>query len=54
MSHNDLKIYVLNTAVMALSFSNLEAVLKIILLSASIVYTIIKIIQASKGKDGSN
>lgn len=51
MTHNDLKIYALNSAVMALSFSNIEAILKIILLSASIIYTIIKIIQTSKGKD---
>jgi hypothetical protein len=53
MSHNDLKIYALNSVVMAISFSNIEAILKIVLLSASIVYTFIKIIQTAKGKDDS-
>jgi hypothetical protein len=44
MSINDLKIYTLNTLVMAVSFTNIENTLKILLLCASIVYTVAKTI----------
>ena len=39
MNTTDLKVYFMNAATMALSFSNLEATLKIVLLIASIGYT---------------
>ncbi len=39
MNISDLKIYLINSLVIALSFSELEAILKTILLIASIVYT---------------
>jgi hypothetical protein len=51
MTFNDLKIYMLNTFAMAVSFSKLEATLKIVLLIVSIVYTFMKIIETAKGKD---
>lgn len=54
MSFNDLKIYTLNTFAMAVSFSQLESTLKIVLLIISIVYTLMKIIETSKGKKNDN
>ena len=39
MTISDLKIYLLNSLVIAVSFSELEAALKTILLIGSIVYT---------------
>ena len=50
MSINDLKLYALNSVTMALSFSNIESTLKIILLLASIVYTLMKTIELIKKK----
>lgn len=50
MSINDLKIYGLNSLTFAISFSNVEATLKIVLLCASIVYTIMKTIELIKNK----
>jgi len=55
MSLNDLKLYGLNSVAMAISFTNVENTLKIILLLASIVYTIMKTIELIKKKqDGSD
>lgn len=55
MSHNDLKLYLLNTVTMALSFSSIESTLKIVLLMASIFYTILKTVETlKKKKDGEN
>jgi hypothetical protein len=54
MTNNDLKIYALNSIAMAVSFSNLEAILKILLLCVSIVYTIMKTIELIKGKKGND
>lgn len=39
MSIHDLKLYTFNTLTMAVTFTNIEATLKIILLLASIGYT---------------
>ena len=50
MTINDLKIYGFNSLTFAISFSNVEATLKIILLCASIVYTILKTIELIKNK----
>ena len=50
MTINDLKLYALNSLTLAISFSNVEAMLKIILLLASIVYTILKTIELIKNK----
>ena len=55
MSINDLRLYALNALTMAISFSNVEATLKILLLCVSIVYTIMKTIELIKNKkDGKN
>lgn len=57
MSINDLKLYGLNSIAMAVSFTNIENTLKIILLLASIIYTIMKTIELIKNKNdnkGSN
>jgi len=40
MSIHDLKLYTLNTLTMAVTFTNIEATLKILLLLASIGYTL--------------
>ena len=50
MTINDLKLYAINSLTLAISFSNVEATLKIILLCASIVYTILKTIELIKNK----
>jgi hypothetical protein len=39
MTLNDLKIYLLNTLALGISFTNIENILKILLLLASIIYT---------------
>ena len=54
MSINDLKLYGFNSITLAISFSNVEATLKIILLCASIVYTIMKTIELIKAKKNDN
>lgn len=51
MSINDLKLYALNSLAMAISFTNVENTLKIILLLASIIYTIMKTIELIKAKN---
>ena len=51
MSINDLKLYSLNSLAMAISFTNVENTLKIILLLASIIYTIMKTIELIKAKN---
>ena len=54
MTFNDLKIYMVNSIAMALSFTNIENFLKIILLIASIFYTIMKTIELVKEKNNGN
>lgn len=54
MTFNDLKIYMVNSIAMALSFTNIENFLKIILLIASIFYTIMKTIELIKEKNNGN
>jgi hypothetical protein len=39
MTVQDIKIYALNTVTLAVSFTQIEMILKLILLTASIVYT---------------
>ena len=48
---NDLKVYALNAFSLVVSFTAVENSLKIILLLASIVYTIQKIYQSYKTKN---
>ena len=54
MSHNDLKLYFLNTVTMMLSFSNIESTLKIVLLIASIFYTVLKTVETFKKRNNEN
>jgi hypothetical protein len=54
MSHNDLKLYMVNSIAMALSFSNIESALKIILLLASIFYTLLKTVEIIRNKKNDN
>lgn len=54
MTINDLKLYSLNSITMAISFSNVESTLKILLLCASIVYTVMKTIELLKNKKNDN
>jgi len=54
MTFNDFKIYGLNSLAMAVSFSNIEATLKILLLCVSIAYTILKTIELLKNKKNDN
>jgi len=54
MSINDLRLYALNSVTMAISFSNVEATLKIFLLCVSIVYTILKTIELLKNRKNDN
>ena len=51
MSINDLKLYAFNSIAMAVSFTNIENTLKIILLLASIIYTVMKTIELIKNKN---
>jgi hypothetical protein len=50
MNNNDVKIGIINTISMALSFSNIENTLKIVLLVFSILYTGLKIFETIKNK----
>jgi hypothetical protein len=54
MSLNDLKLYTLNSVAMAISFTNVENTLKIVLLLISILYTIMKTLQLMKNKNNDN
>jgi hypothetical protein len=54
MSNTDLRICALNGLTMALSFSNIESALKIVLLVASIFYTTLKIVETIKKKYNDN
>jgi hypothetical protein len=51
MSHNDLKLYFFNSISMLLSFSNIESTLKIVLLIASIFYTVLKTVETIRKKN---
>ena len=48
------KVMLINFSVMTLSFAEIESLLKIVLLIASIVYTIIKIIYNKTGDEQLN
>lgn len=50
MNHEDMKLAVVNGGSMLLSFSNIEAALKIILLLVSIVYTAYKIYEIHENR----
>lgn len=50
MDQSSLKLYFLNLATLYLSFTNLESMLKIILLCVSIIYTVMKIVDWFKDR----
>ena len=54
MSHEDVKIAAINGSTMLLSFTNIEAALKIILLLGSIVYTFYKIYELHESRKAKN
>lgn len=54
MSNTDLRLYIVNSVTMALSFSNIENALKIVLLVASIFYTLLKTIETLRKKKDDN
>ena len=54
MDQSSLKLYFLNLATLYLSFTNLESMLKIILLCVSIIYTIMKIVDWFKERKKQN
>lgn len=54
MNDSDIKLTILNSFSLLASFSNIESSLKIILLLASIVYTIMKIHEIIKNKNNEN
>jgi hypothetical protein len=51
MSLEDIRLYTLNASVMVVSFTNVERALKILLLTVSIIYTVLKIIEMKNKKD---
>jgi len=54
MNESDIKLTILNSFSLLASFSNIESSLKIVLLLASIVYTIMKIAEIIKNKKDAN
>jgi len=54
MNESDIKLTILNSFSLLASFSNIESSLKIVLLLASIVYTIMKIAEIIKNKKDEN
>lgn len=50
MNHEDVKLAAINGSTMLLSFSNIEQTLKIVLLVASIVYTLYKIYETHENR----
>lgn len=51
MSLDDIRLYTLNASAMAISFTNVEGALKILLLCVSIIYTVLKIIEMKNKKN---
>jgi hypothetical protein len=51
MSIEDIRLYTLNASAMAVSFTNVERTLKVLLLCVSIIYTVLKIIEMKSKKD---
>jgi len=50
MSNDDLRITAINGGTMLVSFTNVEAMLKIVLLVGSIIYTFYKIYELHQGR----
>lgn len=54
MNIGDLRLYMINSVALAVSITNVEVAMKLILLSISIVYTIMKIIDLKTNKKNKN
>ena len=54
MDGTDIKVLLLNTATLAISFSQIESLLKLVLLVASIVYTVQRSHNLYKNKKGND
>jgi len=52
MDGTDIKVLLLNTATLAISFSQIESLLKLVLLVASIIYTVQRSHNLYKNKKG--
>tara|TARA_Y100001937_G_scaffold46919_1_gene65821 strand:+ start:293 stop:445 length:153 start_codon:yes stop_codon:yes gene_type:complete len=50
MNFTDMKLYTINSVALAISFTDLEMWLKIILLLCTIIYTLLKIKKLNKQK----
>lgn len=50
MQDIDIKTPILNTIILLISFTDIEATLKIVLLVSSIIYTFMKIVETIKNK----
>jgi len=51
MTHQDLRLYLLNSSAFILSLSQIETALRFTLLILSIAYTVWKLIDRKNGKD---
>jgi hypothetical protein len=54
MNIGDLRLYMINSVALAVSITNVEVAMKLILLSISIVYTVMKIIDLKTNKKNKN
>lgn len=54
MNLGDLRLYMVNSVALAVSITNVEVAMKLILLSISIVYTLMKIIDLKTNKKNKN
>ena len=54
MNIGDLRLYMINSVALAISITNVEVAMKLILLSISIVYTVMKIIDLKTNKKNKN
>lgn len=54
MTPGDFKLYAVNSLALAISITNVEVAMKLILLSVSIIYTVMKIIDLKTNKRKKN
>jgi putative Mn2+ efflux pump MntP len=54
MNLGDLRLYMINSVALAVSITNVEVAMKLILLGISIVYTVMKIIDLKTNKKNKN
>lgn len=54
MGIGDLKLYIFNSLALAITFANIEMAMKLTLLTVSILYTVLKILELKKNKNKDN